>query len=323
MNIGTLKRKIFKSIKSHDEIVIARHIGPDPDAIASTTALKESIKATFKNKKVYAVGKGISRFKYFGELDKVDEDKLKNPLLIVLDVPNISRIDGIDFKKYKDIIKIDHHPFEDKMGNIEWIDDKASSVCQMIAELIFDTNLKLPKKTAENLFMGIVSDSERFSLSYTSAKTFLLVSKLLEYSKIDIISLYNNLYMRPFSEIRFQGFIATHLNVTENNFAYLKISKEDILEYGVDISTPSNLVNNFNYIKEILAWALVIYDEKNELFKVNIRSRGPIINQVASKHNGGGHPLASGARIKNEADVNNLFAELDEECKKYNENRKI
>lgn len=323
MNIGTLKRKIFKNIKSHDEIVIARHIGPDPDAIASTTALKESIKATFKNKKVYAVGKGISRFKYFGELDKVDEDKLQNPLLIVLDVPNISRIDGIDFKKYKDIIKIDHHPFEDKMSNIEWIDDKASSVCQMITELIFDTNLKLPKKTAENLFMGIVSDSERFSLSYTSAKTFFLVSKLLEYSKIDIISLYNNLYMRPFSEIRFQGFIATHLNVTENNFAYLKISKEDILEYGVDISTPSNLVNNFNYIKEILAWALVIYDEKNELFKVNIRSRGPIINQVASKYNGGGHPLASGARIKNEADVNNLFAELDEECKKYNENRKI
>ncbi len=323
MNLGTLKKKIFKSIKNHNEIIIARHIGPDPDAIASTNALKLAIKETFKNKKVLVVGKSVSRFKYLGEMDNIDENVLNNPLLIVLDVPNISRIDGINFSKYKDIIKIDHHPYEDKMGNIEWVDDKASSVSQMITELILDTNLLLPKKAAENLFLGIVSDSERFSLSYTSSKTFYLVAKLIEKSNIDIVSLYKCLYMRPFSEIRFQGYIATNLNVTENNFAYLKISKEAILEYGVDIAAASNLVNNFNYIKEIIAWALVVYDEKNEIFKVNIRSRGPVINNIASKYNGGGHPLASGARIKNENDVNNLFAELDEVCKKYNEDRKI
>ena len=39
-----------------DEIYIARHIGPDPDAIASQTALRDTIKATYKNKKVLAVG---------------------------------------------------------------------------------------------------------------------------------------------------------------------------------------------------------------------------------------------------------------------------
>ena len=32
--------------------------------------------------------------------------------------------------------------------------------------------------------------------------------------------------------------------------------------------------------------------------KVNIRSRGPVINEIAMKYNGGGHKLASGARIK-------------------------
>ena len=34
---------------------------------------------------------------------------LNNPLLIVLDVPNIYRIDVLDVKEFKDILKIDHH----------------------------------------------------------------------------------------------------------------------------------------------------------------------------------------------------------------------
>ena len=65
-------KQIVKKIKEYDEIVIARHIGPDPDAIASTIALRDLINLNFPNKKVYAVGSSVSRFKYFGSLDKVD-----------------------------------------------------------------------------------------------------------------------------------------------------------------------------------------------------------------------------------------------------------
>ena len=57
-------KKIFKLLKKYDEIVLARHIGPDPDAVASQIALRDSIKLTFPNKRVYAVGAGVSKFKY-------------------------------------------------------------------------------------------------------------------------------------------------------------------------------------------------------------------------------------------------------------------
>ena len=56
-------KQIVKKIKEYDEIVIARHIGPDPDAIGSEIALRDLIKHNFPNKKVYAVGAGVSRFK--------------------------------------------------------------------------------------------------------------------------------------------------------------------------------------------------------------------------------------------------------------------
>ena len=131
--------KVFKKIKEYDEIVIARHVGPDPDALASQMALKESILLTFPEKKVYAVGVGVAKFKSYGALDKPDYDKLVKPLLITLDVPNIKRVDGIEGLNYDDVLKIDHHPAEDIKGKVDWTEEVASSTCQMVAELILNS----------------------------------------------------------------------------------------------------------------------------------------------------------------------------------------
>ena len=97
-------KEIYEAIKNFEKIVLARHVGPDPDAMSSTMALKDSILLTFPEKKVYVVGSGSSRFTYFGKLDKLDD--MSNSLLIVLDTPDIRRIDGVDLSDFKKIIKI-------------------------------------------------------------------------------------------------------------------------------------------------------------------------------------------------------------------------
>lgn len=313
-------KKIYKKIKQYDTIVVARHMGPDPDAIASQIALRDAIRLTFPNKKVLAVGAGVSRFKRYGLLDKAEYSDIKDALLIITDVPTIERVDGIEGLSYKEVIKIDHHPHEEKVCALEIVDDSASSACQLIAELIFDTNLKLNKTIASTLFLGIVSDSDRFLLAYTTAKTFRIVSRLIEEQNLDFVSLYDILYERPLNEIQFHGYLGNHLQVTENGFAFIKISPEVIKEYNVDISTPSNMINDFNYIKDVLVWVFVTHDEKNNVFKVNIRSRGPIINEIAEKYHGGGHKFASGVRTSSEEDIDHLLEDLDLCCKKYNGN---
>ena len=317
-----MEKKIYNAIKKYNTIVIARHIGPDPDAIASQLALRDSIRLTFPKKKVYAVGVGVAKFRAYGDLDKTP-DITEDALLIAVDVPNISRIDGVTFEDFKEVIKLDHHPLEDKMGKLEIIDESASSACEIITRLINHTRLKMDVKVAENLFLGITSDSDRFLLPTTSPETFRTVSGLIEDYKLDLKKLYHILYDKPLNDFRFQSFIALNMTVTENGFAYMKISPAMIKEYGVDSATASNLVNNFNYIRELHAWAFVSYDERQEIYRVNIRSRGPIINEIAAKYSGGGHKYASGCRIKNEDDVDRLFAELDEACYKYNEERNL
>lgn len=308
-------KQIVKKIKEYDEIVIARHIGPDPDAIASTIALRDLIKLNFPNKKVYAVGSSVARFKYFGSLDKIDENNLTNALLIICDVPKFDRVDSANKEKYNYTIKIDHHPCDEIVSDLELVDETSSSTCQLITELVYSTRLKIDKSIAEKLFMGIVSDSDRFLLSYTTPKTLLLSSKLLNDYNFELMPLYNNLYERPISERKFESYIINNMTITENGFGYIKITDEIINEFKVDAGTASNMVNDLNFIKELKVWAFSSYDEKLGLFKINIRSRGIVINEIASNFHGGGHKFASGARIKTEEEVNELFKALDEACK--------
>lgn len=310
-------KKVFKKIKEYQKIVVARHVGPDPDAIASTIALRDSIRLTFPEKDVVAVGLGVSKFKYYGILDKIEPEQYQGCLLIVLDVPNINRVDGIDGLAYQEIMKIDHHPAEDIKGSVDWTDETSCSTCQMIAELILKTPLKLDTKIAGNLYLGIVSDSDRFLLSYTTNKTFQVVHDLIKASKLDFTSLYNYLYDRSLDEVKFQGYIAMNMKVTENGLGYLVIPSDIIKEYHVDLATPANLINSFNFIREVTVWTFITEDVKNKVYKVSIRSHGPIINELASKYNGGGHKYASGARITSEEEVEAFIHDLDTLCEEY------
>ena len=200
-------KQIFKIIKKYNTIVIARHIGADPDALGSQFALKDIILKLFPEKKVYAVGNPASRFKFFGNNEKLDNIDTTKGLLIVLDTPDIKRIDGVSLDNFEYVIKIDHHPIIDKYANIELIDDTACSTSQLILEFVFNNKIAINKEIGEKLYLGIVGDTDRFLHDYTSTKTFYLVNKLLEETKIDFTSLYKFLYQRPISEIRFEGYI--------------------------------------------------------------------------------------------------------------------
>ena len=315
--------QIYKQIKKYNKIVIARHVGADPDALGSTLGLKEAILNTFPNKEVYAVGVPASRHKYIGELDRFDESMYENSLLIVLDTPNLKRIDGVDISRFEYKIKIDHHPFIEKFADIELIDETSSSASQLVIELIKNTKLKPNKSCAEKLYIGIVGDTNRFLYYYTTAKTFELVSYLISETEVDFTKLYENMYLRSLHDLRFQSYVINNLTLTENGLGYLKIEQDILDEYGVDAATASNMVNNLNYISEMYAWAIFAVDKGNNNIRGSLRSRGPIVNEVASNYNGGGHIYAAGVRVNDFSEVDNLIKELDEVCKNYKEENNL
>ena len=311
-------KQIYEEIKKYNTIVIARHIGVDPDALGSQFALKEAIDFNFPDKLVYAVGTKSSRYNYFPRLDKYEFTNNENVLLIVVDTPDKKRVDISNIDTFPNVCKIDHHPLIDKMGKYEYIETATSSTSELVYKFLVDNKMKMNKKVAEFLYYGIVSDTNRF-LFNTSIDTFKIIENLIKEFDLNMENLYKNLYARPFNEVRFQGYISENLHLTENGFAYVIISNDVLNQYGVDSSSAGNMVNNYNNIDEVIVWTTISEDIKNNQYKFNIRSRGPIINSIAEKYNGGGHALASGARVKNPEEVQHLIDDLDNICKEYNE----
>ncbi len=317
----SIYNKIYNKIKKYETIVIARHIGPDPDSLASQLALRETILSNFPKKKVYAIGSPASKFRYLGRLDKIDNiADLSSALLIVVDTPDLKRIDGANPKDFAYKIKIDHHPSVDKYADIECVDEFASSASQMVATLIQKTRLKLDKEIAKKLYLGIVSDTNRFMFSYTSPETFNIVSWLIKKTNLDITSSYEDLYLRELKNLKFEGYVANNFTLTENGLAYIYVDDETITKYEADAATAGNIVNNFNYIKELLVWVIFSEDKLNDNIRGSIRSRGPVINTVASDYNGGGHIYASGVRLKSKDEIDSLIKELDNTCRNYKKN---
>mgnify|MGYP004508582843 FL=1 len=314
--MNNIYKSIYNEIKRYKKIYIARHIGPDPDAFGSQMALRDSIRLTFPDKEVFAVGTTVSRFKYFGKVDKVNSYDYENSLLIVVDTPDIKRVDIDEFLSFKHVVKIDHHPLVDVFGDVEYIRDDASSASELVLELLENTKLKLSESIASKIFIGIVSDTNRF-LYGTNDKTFLTVSNLVKKYNLETDKLYNLVYSKPLSEVRLMGYIASSLKVDKYGFANIWIDEDIINSFGADISAASNMINDFNNINEIIVWTFVTYDAKNALYKVNIRSRGPVINEIAAKYNGGGHKFASGVRNTDKSQIEELLKDLSEACREY------
>ncbi len=317
--MNNIYKSIYNEIKKYKKIYIARHIGPDPDAFGSQMALKESILLTFPEKEVYAVGVTVSRFKYFGKVDKVNTYDYENGLLIVVDTPDNKRVDIDEFLSFKHVVKIDHHPLVDKFSDVEYINDNASSASELVLEIINNTKLKINNSIAEYIYIGIVSDTNRF-LYGTNYKTLEVASGLLKKYNLDLEKIYKKVYSRPLSELRLMGHIASTMKVDKNGFAYIELDDDIMASFNADSISASNMINDFNNINEVIIWVFVSKD-KNSLYRVNIRSRGPEINEIAAKHGGGGHKFASGVRTDSHEVVEALLKELSECARIYKEEK--
>ncbi|MBM7692878.1 phosphoesterase RecJ-like protein [Peribacillus deserti] len=312
-----MKAEILETIKSYNTIILHRHVRPDPDAYGSQCGLAEILRTSFPEKKVYTVGKEEESLSYLAGLDQVSDETYTNALVIVCDTANEARICDNRYTLGAKIIKIDHHPNEDRYGDMLWVDTNASSCSEMIYEFYLfgkDKGLKLSEKGARLLFAGIVGDTGRFLYPSTSDKTFSYVSELITYN-FNRTELFNDMYDVPENVVRLQGYVLQHFELSPEGVGKLVIKKDILDQFQVKVSEASQLVSSLGGVKNLKAWAFFIEEEDN--IRVRLRSKGPVINGIAKKYNGGGHPLASGASIHSWDEVDLVVSDLIAVCKEY------
>lgn len=308
-----MDQEIISKIEAYDNIAIYRHVNPDFDAFGSQLGMYDLIKTTYPNKKVYVCGDFSSDLvdKYTVEINNQPIDYHQDVLAIILDTANQERIDDENYQKCKEIIKIDHHIVVDSFGNINYEDSSASSASQLVARLYKDNdNLKLSKDGAAALYLGIIGDTSRFLYRSTDERTFDVCSALVK-TGIDIVEIYNRIYLRSASELAVNKFILNNYQY-QDGIAYYILKDEDLKMLNISREKGSNFVNLLSGIEEFKVWMAITQNTADNNWRVSIRSRDVAVNEVAAKYNGGGHMLASGAMLNDLSELSNLLNDLKE-----------
>lgn len=285
--------QILEKIKEYDTIIIHRHMKPDPDALGSQVGLKALLTHHFPEKTIKVVGYNEPTLTWMAEMDTVQDSDYHGALAIICDTANRPRIDDKRYEQADFTIKIDHHPNDDIYGDLSWVDTSSSSASEMIALFAEATKLELSDYAAKLLCAGIIGDTGRFLYPSTSARTLRIASQLREHD-FDYAELMRKMDTMSFKIAKLQGYVYDHLEVDENGAARVILTQEILKKYDVTDAETAAIVGAPGRIDTVSLWGIFV-EQADGHYRVRLRSKFVPINGIAKEHDGGGHPLASGA----------------------------
>lgn len=312
-----VQEEILATIKAFDRIIIHRHQRPDPDALGSQVGLAEILRASFPKKEIYQVGGPVEGLDYLALMQTIPDDLYKGALVIVTDTANAPRVSDQRYDQGAKLIKIDHHPNDEPYGELVWVNTKASSCSEMIVSFwqMFQNELTMTQEAARLLYAGIVGDTGRFLYPATTATTLRLAAELLDYG-FDAPKINRQLDQVSRSVARLSGYVYENIEIDEIGAGKVILSQELQQRFGVVDSETSAVVSLPGKIDEVMAWAIFV-EQPEGYYRVRMRSKGPVINEIAKRHHGGGHPLASGANAKDLEEVAMIYQEIQAAIKEF------
>lgn len=308
-------KELSKLFESSENILLISHINPDGDTIGSQLALYKYL--TSKRKNVSMISPNyLQEFLKWMDGTSLINIYIKNrkecrklinlaDLIIMLDFNQSNRLGEaeryVKESKARKVI-IDHHMGFYDDADILISDPSKCSTAEIVHELITLINGKpFPDKYyAEDIYVGIVTDTGNFEYGSYSGETLRLVADLLD-SGIEKEKILNAIYNNFSADrMRLLGFALDKRLVVLPEFrtAYIFLSKQDLKDYNHVNGDTEGFVNIPLSIKGIIFSVLFI--EKENFVKLSFRSQGNFaVNEFASKYfSGGGHVNASGGEYK-------------------------
>ena len=312
-----IQEQILEKIKEFKRIIIHMHIRPDGDCYGAGFGLKNIIKTSFPEKEVYVVGESADYVSFVGTPDVISDDLFTDALSIVVDTASEDRVSDQRFKLAKYVIKIDHHIPVSDYGDLIYVDTTRPATAQIILEfyLRFQEELKINMEAAIALYTGIVTDTGRFRFRSVTADTFVAVAHLLDFG-VDFVDVLTRLSSKSENLMKLQGYVLLNFQKTENGVAYIKMTPDIIEKFDVSLEEATSLVNELSTLEDCPVWMLFA-EYENNIVRARLRSKGPAIDKLANKYDGGGHAMACGANLGTWDKTDELLKDADALVKEY------
>ncbi|MBQ7154489.1 MAG: bifunctional oligoribonuclease/PAP phosphatase NrnA [Synergistaceae bacterium] len=300
---------------------IFTHRKADGDAVGSANALFEagisaghSVKWSSPDAKLpigYNYLPCFSEHTTIETLDFPDD----GTLYVFLDCANQTRsVSGFPQTGSTNSLNIDHHEDNSHYAQVNCVDGKASSTCELLFRILKAGEWPLSRSIAESLYTGLFTDTGSFTFSNTSPLTHNIAAELIELGAepghmTDLITQNKTvcgmaLWGRALSRIEMFG--------EENKFALTRLYAEDFRETGADMTETEGLPAMLMSIRG-LKFAVTLTEYPNGTKRLSFRSRegSPFgAGEIAREFGGGGHERAAGASFE---------GSVDEACAKMRE----
>lgn len=299
--------RIRQILEAGRYFLVLTHLDPDGDALGAAFGLAAILK---KMKKVPLVGlnqPAPKRFEFItneGGIKAVYPDKYslaKFAAVFIVDTSTVPRLDqysGILAAIREQglaipVVNIDHHPDNQRFGDVNIIDPQASSASQLILELF--GSRALDAYSAFCIYTGIVADTGSFRHGTDMKRAHQAAGTCLTWP-IDTKFVYDQLFaIETEGSLKLFSRALARLAVLEKGkLAAMHLTHEDYRELRLTGEDSAGFINRMLLIEG--AQVLVFFNEtEKNVVKISLRSNSDChVGELAAKFGGGGHAKASG-----------------------------
>jgi len=292
---------VIEAIHDHKSFVISSHVQPDGDAIGCALALALFLKQLGKTVCVrFPDGIAVPHPYEFLPGAEIVESEGACPsyeVFVALECPTLERLGDLAdvAAETQVVLNIDHHLDNDMFGTANLVERDASACATILYKLFEMMCPRISPEVAENLYVGIVTDTGRFQYSSTDPETFEIAGKLLELG-VSPIHIFQHVYERQsVASLRLLGIALSRLHYDEpGRVAYTWVTQGDLAAAGATMADTENFSNHLRSI-ESAEIAFVLKEQPDGEIRGSMRSKGEIdVAAIARSIGGGGHRNASG-----------------------------
>jgi phosphoesterase RecJ-like protein len=209
---------------------------------------------------------------------------------IFVDCGIMSRAGDFAKKLPQPLMLVDHHMSGEKFARHNFFYPEAAAACEIIADFLEQKQWAIGEATATALYVGIVTDTGKFSYSSTVARTLFLASQLALWGADPhriFVEIYENEPRGKFALL--QRFLASLKFYAEDTICVGRVTERDFMETGTTVDDTEGLVNFPRKIKGVRV-AAIAYDREGKT-RISLRSDDPALRLdiFATKFFGGGH----------------------------------
>ena len=299
-------------MRDKDDFLLMTHIRPDADGLGSQMALADALGRTGKKARVVIASKLPPRYEFLDPHRKIivnfelpGDEFRKCGGIVVMDTGTWNQLG--DFGPWMKASKlpkvvIDHHRTQDDLGGLAFVDTTAEATGRLSYEIIRALGAKISPMAAHHMFMALALDTGWFRHPNTTAATFALAAELVA-AGAQPTPLYEQLFeCASVARFKLVGLSLSRLQVRcGGKIAFTDVRLSD---YDATGAVPGDTEDLINYPRSIegVEMAMIFIEQPDGGTKVSFRARSADVSKVAEKFDGGGHKLASGARLPDDVD---------------------